>query len=606
MSQWAVPGFAEERQLGRGASGRVVAAVHAASGQRVAIKYLSPKLLRDQEFVTRFRAEADLLRSVDVPQVVRMLGYAEDPGRGAAIIMELVHGVSLHAMISRNGPTSAEAALVVLKGSLLGLAAAHALGIVHRDYKPENVLVDAEGTSKLSDFGVAVRAGRRAPAAGTPLYMAPEQWLGAPATPASDIYAATAVFFECLTGQTPFPGPLAKLEQQHAYAAVPVEQVDEPLRGLVLRGMAKNPAYRPADAIGFLTDLEATATTAYGPTWEARGRDQLRRAAAALLLLLGPGAVGGGTGVALAATWFGRHKGMAIGAAATSLALVAGVAATAVALTGGGGPGPARSSPAANSSQHGGPSATAVASASASPTPSRTPSAGATASGPGRSTTAPPAGANGGGGNGGGGGTTTTPPAPTISLTVDTDPSSPVSVTCGTTPSTVNFIGNITTDQAATVTYQWTRSDGTSSGPKTTTVDPTATTQVIDPVTPSSDNGTLTDTLQLSSPVSVTRQATVDISCSYPSLSVSTGSLPNGTQYSSYSAQVSATGGDGNYQWSASGLPPGLSIDGAGAITGDPQATGTFSVTVTVTDGESAPQSAMATLSLTVSPPIIY
>ena len=173
---WAVPGYTEARELGRGASGKVVEAISDATGRRVAIKYLSPALVRDPAFMWGFRAEAQLLRSLGVPQVVQVYDYVEQPGQGAAIVMELVNGVSLHEMIVRRGPTGPEAALAVLKGSLLGLAAAHTLGIVHRDYKPENILVDTAGNSKLADFGVAVRAGKQAPAAGTPQYMAPEQW----------------------------------------------------------------------------------------------------------------------------------------------------------------------------------------------------------------------------------------------------------------------------------------------------------------------------------------------------------------------------------------------------------------------------------------------
>ena len=158
MSAWVVPGYTEERELGRGASGRVVAAIHDASGQEVAVKYLAPRLFRDEGFLAGFRQEAEVLRSLDVPQVVRLFDYVEDPDEGAAIVMELVNGVSLHQMISREGSTSPESALVVLKGSLLGLASAHQMGIVHRDYKPENVLVDGVGDSKLTDFGVAVKA----------------------------------------------------------------------------------------------------------------------------------------------------------------------------------------------------------------------------------------------------------------------------------------------------------------------------------------------------------------------------------------------------------------------------------------------------------------
>src|SRR6202167_1367938 len=232
MSSWAVPGYAEEEELGRGASGRVVAATSQATGQRVAIKYLSDRMVDDPEYMVRFRQEARLLTELDVTQVVRLLAYWEEPGAGAAIVMELVDGVSLHEMISRQGPTGPQAALAVLKGSLLGLAAAHSLGVVHRDYKPENVLVDAGGESKLADFGVAVRAGDRVPAAGTPLYMAPEQWTGSPASPATDIYAATAVFYECLTGRTPFAGRLGQLRRQHEHAPVPSADVDQPLRYL--------------------------------------------------------------------------------------------------------------------------------------------------------------------------------------------------------------------------------------------------------------------------------------------------------------------------------------------------------------------------------------
>ena len=164
MSAWVVPGYTEERELGHGASARVVAATHNDTGQQVAIKYLAPRLLRDPNFLARFREEVELLASIDVPHVVRLFDYVEDPGgEGAAIVMELVDGVSLHEMITRQGATSPESALVVLKGSLLGLAAAHQLGIVHRDYKPENVLVDGAGNSKLTDFGVAVKAGRAGP-----------------------------------------------------------------------------------------------------------------------------------------------------------------------------------------------------------------------------------------------------------------------------------------------------------------------------------------------------------------------------------------------------------------------------------------------------------
>src|SRR5579875_571055 len=332
--EWIAPGYAEERELGRGTSGRVIAAVRETDGQRVAIKYLGRKLVRDSKFLAGFRAEAQLLRSLVFAHVVQLFDYVEQPGEGAAIVMELVNGVSLREMISRQGAASPESALAVLKGSLLGLAAAHGLGIVHRDYKPENVLIDDEGTSKLSDFGVAIREGRRAPAAGTPLYMAPEQWEGAPASRASDIYAATAVFFECLTGKAPFSGRLGQLKKQHLTAAVPVDQVAEPLRGLIARGMAKNPGDRPVNAMAFAAELEDTAAAAYGPAWEERGRSQLRERAAALLSSLPGARARRGAGGAAAASWFDSHRRVVLAGSAAAAAVVVGVAAVAVAGAG--------------------------------------------------------------------------------------------------------------------------------------------------------------------------------------------------------------------------------------------------------------------------------
>jgi eukaryotic-like serine/threonine-protein kinase len=308
---WTVPGYVEERLVGQGASGRVIAAVSETTGQRVAIKYLSPTLARDPSFMWGFRSEAQTLKSLDVPQVVQLYDYVEAPGQGAAIVMELVEGVSLHEMITQRGATTAESALVALKGSLLGLSAAHMLGIVHRDYKPENVLVDAEGNSKLSDFGVAIKAGKKGLAAGTPLYMAPEQWKGAPSSPATDVYAATAVFYECLTAKPPFSGPLGKLRAQHETAPVPLDGVDESLHGLIARGMAKDPVDRPQSAIAFVTELEATAAAAYGPDWEERGRSQLAERVAALLplLLLLRGGTPGSSGTSVANTWLGNRLG---------------------------------------------------------------------------------------------------------------------------------------------------------------------------------------------------------------------------------------------------------------------------------------------------------
>jgi len=334
---WKVPGYVEERELGHGASGRLAAAVEEATGRRVAIRYLSPELVADPDFLSRFRTQVRRLEEVDVPQVVRVYDFAEQPGKSAAVVTELVSGASLRAMIEHQGPLRPEAALAVLKGSLLGLAAVHRLGFGHRDCKPGNVLVDTAGQVKLTDFGLATRPAD-AIAAGTPQYLAPERWDGEPASPATDVYAATAVFFECLTGEVPFSGDLTQLPDQHANAAVPLDQIDAPLRPLILRGMAKERAGRPHSANAFISELELAAA-AYGPDWEDRGRGQLADRARAVRPLLRGRQVpppGGSPATSRGADDGRRRRILIIASIAAAVVVALGAVATAVTLTSGG------------------------------------------------------------------------------------------------------------------------------------------------------------------------------------------------------------------------------------------------------------------------------
>jgi serine/threonine-protein kinase len=324
-AEWAVPGYTEERLLGHGVSGRVVAAVNDATGRRVAIKYFDASLVNDPEFLSVFRYEAGRLRSLDAAHMVRLFDYVEQPGEGAAVVMELVDGVSLREVISRRGPLSAVAALVVLKDSLVALAAAHSRRVPHRDLKPDNVLIDASGWCTLTDFGVAVRADKQMPAAGSPAYMAPELWNGAPNVPTTDVYAATVTFCESVAGKPPFSGRPGQLRHQHESAPVPLDRLDDPLQDLVAWGMTKNPADRPRSTRSFLNELGARAAAAYGPYWEDEGRRELADRAAALLPLLAGGGGGSATATRLARRKVLTFAGVAA-AALVAIAAVAGVA----------------------------------------------------------------------------------------------------------------------------------------------------------------------------------------------------------------------------------------------------------------------------------------
>jgi serine/threonine-protein kinase len=312
-----------------------VAAVNNATGQRVAIRYLNENLVRDSGFLWGVRSASEQLISLNAPHVASVFDYAEQPGAGAAVVTELVNGVSLRKMITRRGPLSARAALVVFKDTLLGLAAAHSRHVAHRDVKPENVLIDATGWCTLTDFGLAVQTDKRVPAPGTPEYMAPELWNGAPNFPATDMYAATVMLGESLTGTPPFTGRPGRLREQHETAPAPLEEYDPPLRDLIGWGMDKYSDRRPPSARVFAGEVDARAADAYGPYWEDEGRRELGERAEELRRVLADegdagGAAGGGNSAL--GTWRARPMLVAFVASAAIL-VVAGAAAGAILLS---------------------------------------------------------------------------------------------------------------------------------------------------------------------------------------------------------------------------------------------------------------------------------
>ncbi|UJW34280.1 serine/threonine protein kinase [Saccharothrix sp. AJ9571] len=337
MSEWALPGFTELKALGEGGFGRVVLARQDGTGAEVAIKYLYAEHLADPRLVDAFRQEARVLAQVVSPHVAKLHEFVETP-RGAAIVMEAVPGVPLSAILTAEGQLAPEAALVVLKGSLLGLSAAHAAGVVHRDYKPDNVLVRPDRQSKLVDFGIAVLAGETGLSVGTPSYMAPEQWAGNAATPATDVYAATCVFFQCLTGHRPFEADDREvLRNLHTHAPIPVGELPGSLSGLLTRGMAKEPAARPETAAVFLAELEAAAVAAYGQDWESRGWTRLAQRAGALLAVSPLAMLAGATMLAPAGAGAGAvagSGGVVAAGAGGGLLVKAGAILTGAALVG--------------------------------------------------------------------------------------------------------------------------------------------------------------------------------------------------------------------------------------------------------------------------------
>ncbi len=261
-----------ERRLARGGMSTVYEGTDLRLDRRVAIKVMADTLATDPSFVASFNREARSAARLSHLNVVSVSDQGEDDGF-VFLIMELVRGQTLRAVIHENGRLSPEQAFAVLAPTLSGLSAAHRTGLIHRDVKPENILLSRDGVVKVADFGLArAVAGTGTTSVtngvllGTVAYLAPEQIERGSADARSDVYAAGIVLYEMLTGKPPYAGDSAlSVAYQHVNNDVPppsriVPGIPAEIDELVSSATRRDPAARPLDAGAFLAELFDVST----------------------------------------------------------------------------------------------------------------------------------------------------------------------------------------------------------------------------------------------------------------------------------------------------------------------------------------------------------
>jgi CheY-like chemotaxis protein len=258
-----------ERPLGSGGMGMVYLAEDKELGERVAIKTLKSELLSaDETAMDRFRNEIKLARHISHRNIVRTHDFGNADGV-FFVTMEFVEGTTLRAVLDSRSRLGAEATLAIARQLADALECAHGEGIIHRDIKPQNLLVDAAGTLKVMDFGVARLAERTSAltqagmVVGTPTYMAPEQLLAESVDARSDLYSAGVLLYECLTGRPPFEAksPISLIAKVLNEDARPPDvlkpDVPHAVSALIMQLLAKDPAQRPQSAAA-LREMLAT------------------------------------------------------------------------------------------------------------------------------------------------------------------------------------------------------------------------------------------------------------------------------------------------------------------------------------------------------------
>ena len=258
--------------LGQGGMATIFRAMDTQLGREVAVKLLRPEYLRDPDFSSRFRQEAQNAASLSHPNVVTVYDYGEDPS-GPYIVMEHVDGEDLATILRRNGALPPTQASRIAAAVARALAASHARGIVHRDVKPGNVLIGRDGRVKVVDFGIArALAEAQMTLPGTTLgsvhYFSPEQARGEPATNESDIFALGIVLYEMLTGARPWEGDsaagvaLARLTGPVPDPSLVRGSIPPDLAAITRKALARLPADRFASAAAMAEALEASRASA--------------------------------------------------------------------------------------------------------------------------------------------------------------------------------------------------------------------------------------------------------------------------------------------------------------------------------------------------------
>lgn len=277
----SVPGYDLGGELGRGSWGVVREGTRRQDGRAVAIKELPPAYAADRAVRNRFAEESQRLLGLRHPNVLEVVDAANRDG-ACVLVLDKAPGGSVWGDFVVNGMTAPRACTVVLAAAA-GLQAAHQHGLLHRDLKPENLLYAADGRVLVADVGLARIIGGTDTMAttdgkvlGTPAYLAPEQALGHPTSPATDVYALGTILYELLTGALPHPddgNPLSTLRRRIDGTPVPITDVapDVPLAlaAAVMRAISRHLDDRPQTAQAFADEVAAAAAEAWGADWQA-------------------------------------------------------------------------------------------------------------------------------------------------------------------------------------------------------------------------------------------------------------------------------------------------------------------------------------------------